>query len=160
MPPFDHLHPAIVHFPIASLTLAPLLVALAWAWPRQRRGLLAAALLLLVIGLAGAVLALATGAAAERFARATPALRAAVGPHELLAQQATLVFAALTCGLLLLWLVPVIRKRDLPPVLERSLLLLWLVASLFGVGLILRTGHLGGTMVHTLGTHARPPATM
>lgn len=160
MPPFDHLHPAIVHFPIACLTLAPLLVALAWAWPRQRRGILAAALLLLGAGLAGAVLALTSGAAAERFARATPELRAALISHEHHAQRATLAFAALTFGLLLYWLVPLLRKRDQPPTLDRILLLLWLVASVACVAMLLRAAQEGGAMVHSLGTHAQPSATM
>lgn len=160
MPPFDHLHPAVVHFALAPLTLAPAVVLLGLAWRRQRRGILAAALVLLAVGLACAALSLATGQAAEPFARATPELRAAVGSHEHLAQRATLVFSVLACGLVLLWLVPLVRKRELQPRLETALLLAWLLASLAGVGLLLRAGHEGGTMVHTLGTHAQPPATM
>ncbi len=160
MPPFDHLHPAVVHFAIAPLSLAPVLVLLGLVWRNQRRGVLAAALVLLALGLVCAGLALATGQAAERFARATPELRAAAGSHEKIALLSTQVFAGLTSGLLLLWLVPAVRRRELKPALEATLLLVWLLASLAGVGLILRTGHEGGTMVHALGTHARQASTM
>lgn len=157
MPPFDHLHPAVVHFAIAPLSLAPVLVALGLLWRTQRQGILAAALVVLFAGLACAVLSLLSGEAAERFARATPELRAAVQSHEAVARQATLLFAVLTVGLGALWLAPRILKKDLPQGLERTLLLVWLVASAGGVALVLRTGHEGGRMVHVLGTHAQPP---
>lgn len=156
MPPFDHLHPAVVHFAIAPLVLAPLFVLLALLWRSQRRGILAAALLLLLAGLTCAVLALLSGAAAERFARATPELRAALQSHELVAQRTTLLFAVLTLLLLLFWLFPYFRKRQLSAGLEQTLLLLWLAVSLAAAGLMLRTGHEGGRMVHVLGTHAAP----
>lgn len=156
MPPFDHLHPAVVHFAIAPLVLAPLFVLLALLWRSQRRGLLAAALLLLLAGLTCAVLALLSGAAAERFARATPELRAALQSHEQIAQRTTLAFAGLTVLLLGLWGVPLVRKKELAAGTERILLLLWLAASLAAAGFMLRTGHEGGRMVHVLGTHAAP----
>lgn len=66
LPPWNHLHPAIVHFPIALLTVAPLLVLLGLLWPAQRRGIHAAALVLLVLGFGGLMLALASGDAVER----------------------------------------------------------------------------------------------
>ena len=157
MPPFDHLHPAVVHFAIAPLSLAPLLVALGLLWRIQRRGMLAAALLVLLIGLASAVLSLLSGEAAERFARATPELRSAVQSHEAVARQATLLFAVLTVGLGAIWLAPRILKKELPQGMERILLVTWLLISAAGVGLVLRTGHEGGKMVHVLGTHAQPP---
>lgn len=156
MPPFNHLHPAIVHFPIALLTVAPLLVLLGLLWPAQRRGIHASALLLLVLGFGGLVLALETGDAVERYARATPALLAGVREHELAAQWATLIFGLLGAAFAVLWVLPLLRKRALSRKLEMGLLVLWLLLSAAGVLAVGRTGHLGGHLVHDLHTHAYP----
>ncbi|MDR3684119.1 MAG: hypothetical protein P4L11_10355 [Geothrix sp.] len=156
MPPFNHLHPAIVHFPIALLTVAPLLVLLGLLWPAQRRGIHASALLLLVLGFGGLVLALETGDAVERYARATPALLAGVREHELAAQWATLIFGLLGATFAVLWVLPLLQKRALSRKLETGLLVLWLLLSAAGVLAVGRTGHLGGHLVHDLHTHAYP----
>jgi uncharacterized membrane protein len=156
VPPFNHIHPAIVHFPIALLTTAPLLVLLGLLWPGQRRGVHASALVLLVLGFSGLVLALESGEAVERYARTTPALLAGVRDHELAAQWTTLIFGLLAAAFTVLWFLPLLRKRELPRSLERGLLALWLVLSAVGVVALGRTGHAGGHLVHDLHTHAGP----
>jgi uncharacterized membrane protein len=156
MPPWNHIHPALVHFPIALLSVAPLLVLLGLLWTAQRRGIHASALLLLGLGFAGLVLALKSGEAAERYARATPALLAGVREHEQAAQWTTLVFGALGVAFAVLWGLPALQKRELPRNLERGLLVLWLLLSAAGVLALARTGHLGGHLVHDLHTHAYP----
>lgn len=157
VPPFNHLHPAIVHFPIALLGTAPLLFLLGALWPAQRRGIHAAALLLLVLGLLGGLLALATGDAAENLAHRTPELRVALNAHELSAQWTMAIFGILAAA----WLVHLgmsrFRHRDLSPRLARTLFILWLLVSALGVAALLRTGHLGGHMVHDLHTHGGEP---
>jgi uncharacterized membrane protein len=156
VPPFNHIHPAIVHFPIALLTVAPLLVLLGLLWPAQRRGVHTAALILLLLGVGGLILALITGEAVERFARATPALLAGVREHELAAQLTTLIYGLLGAAFALLWVLPLLRKRALSRNLEAGLLVLWLLLSTAGVLAVGRTGHLGGHLVHDLHTHAYP----
>jgi uncharacterized membrane protein len=156
MPPWNHIHPALVHFPIALLMVAPLLVLVGLLWSAQRRGLHAAALMLLVLGFAGLILALESGEAVERYARATPALLAGVREHELAAQWATILFGVLGAAFAVLWCLPLLRKRDLPRKLEMGLLALWLLLSVAGVLALARTGHLGGHLVHDLHTHAGP----
>jgi uncharacterized membrane protein len=156
MPPWNHIHPAIIHFPIALLTVAPLVVLLGLLWPAQRRGIHAVALLLLVLGFGGLILALESGEAVERYARATPALLAGVREHELAAQWTTLIFGLLGVGFAVLWTLPLWRKRELPKSLETGLLVLWLLLSIAGVLAVGRTGHLGGHLVHDLHTHAYP----
>jgi uncharacterized membrane protein len=156
VPPFNHIHPAIVHFPIALLTVAPLLVLVGLLWPAQRRGIHAAALLLLGLGFAGLILALESGEAVERYARATPALLAGAREHELAAQWTTLIFGLLGSAFAVLWALPLLRKRALSRNLEAGLLVLWLLLSAAGVLAVGRTGHLGGHLVHDLHTHAGP----
>jgi uncharacterized membrane protein len=156
MPPWNHIHPAIVHFPIALLTVAPMLVLLGLLWPAQRRGIHASALILLVLGISGLILALETGEAVERYARATPALLAGVRDHELAAQWTTLIFGVLGAAFAMLWTLPLLRKRALSRNLEAGLLVLWLLLSARGVLALARTGHAGGHLVHDLHTHAGP----
>jgi uncharacterized membrane protein len=156
MLPWNHIHPALVHFPIALLTVAPLLVLLGLLWPAQRRGIHAAALVLLACGFGGLLLALESGEAVERYARATPALMAGLREHELLAQKATALFGLLGVAFAVLWVLPLMRKRELPRNLELGLLLLWLIFSAGGVITLGLTGHAGGHLVHDLHTHAGP----
>ena len=156
LPPWNHIHPAIVHFPVALLTVAPLLVLLGLLWPPQRRGIHAAALILLVLGVGGLILALLTGEAVERYARATPALLAGVREHELAAQWTTLIYGLLGVAFAVLWVLPLLRKPALSRNLETGLLVLWLLLSAAGVLALARTGHLGGHLVHDLHTHAYP----
>jgi len=156
MPPWNHIHPAIVHFTIALLTVAPMLVLLGLLWPAQRRGIHASALILLVLGISGLILALETGEAVERYARATPALLAGVRDHELAAQWTTLIFGVLGAAFAMLWTLPLLRKRALFRNLEAVLLVLWLLLSAGGVLALARTGHAGGHLVHDLHTHAGP----
>ena len=157
MPPFNHLHPAIVHFPIALLMTAPLLFLVGALWPAQRRGIHAMALLLLVLGLLGGLLALATGDAAETFAHRTPELRAALKDHERAAQWTMILFGLLTLAWLIHRGVARLRRREPVPGPARTLFILWLVFSALGVAALLRTGHLGGRMVHELHTHGGEP---
>jgi len=153
VPPFNHLHPVIVHFPIALLTTAPFLFLLGALWPAQRRGIHAVALLLLILGLLGGLLALATGDAAENFAHRTPELRAALDHHEHLAEWTVSIFGFLAAAWLLYLGVFRLRQQDFPPGLARFLFILWLLISASGVVTLALTGHEGGRMVHELHTH-------
>ncbi len=154
VPPFNHVHPAIVHFPIALLATAPLIFLLGGLWPAQRRGIHAVALLLLLLGLLGGLLALATGDAAEKLAHRTPELRAALNHHEFLAQWTVSIFGVLAAS----WLIYLgflrFSHRELPQGLGRLLFLLWLLLSASGVVTLVLTGHEGARMVHELHTHA------
>jgi len=156
LPPWNHIHPALVHFPIALLTVAPLLVLLGLLWPAQRRGVHTAVLILLVLGFGGLLLALESGEAVERYARATPALMAGLRDHEVLAQKTTLLFGLLGVAFTVLWLLPQLKRWDVPKRVDTTLLVLWLLLSLGGVLTLARTGHAGGHLVHDLHTHAGP----
>lgn len=156
MPPWNHIHPAIVHFPIALLTVAPLLVLLGLLWPAQRRGIHTSALVLLVLGFGGLLLALQSGDAVERYARSTPALMAGLRAHERLADRTTFLFGLLGAFFGGLWGLPLLRKRELSRNLHLGLMVLWLALSAVGVISLGLTGHAGGHLVHDLHTHAGP----
>lgn len=154
MPPWNHIHPALVHFPVALLLVAPLLVVVGMVWPSQRRGLHTGAMILLLLGFGGLVLALLSGQEVARYARATADLQAGVRDHELAAQWTLLLFALICPTFLALWAVPLLRRRALPRALDLGLLALWLMLALTGAAALARTAHLGGHLVHDLHTHA------
>ncbi|BDU71944.1 DUF2231 domain-containing protein [Mesoterricola silvestris] len=153
MLPWNHLHPLIVHFPIALLTTAPAVVLFGLLWPAQRPGIHATALALLVLGTLTAGAALVTGEAGAALAQRTPALRAAVARHEQMAQGAALAFALLTASFGALHLGPWWTRA---PRGAMALCALWLGLSALGVLQLTLAAHLGGRMVHLLGLHATP----
>lgn len=157
MPPWSHVNPLIVHFPIALLLVAPLLVALGLGLPNLRPGLHCAALVLLVLGSLGALLAWASGEAAASLAQRTPELRAALDRHEQLAQFGALLFSLLTLLFALLWLFSASRQQARPKGAVLALHLIWLLAAAGAMLILAQAGHLGGRMVHELGLHAAGP---
>lgn len=154
MPAWSHLHPAIVHFPIALLMVAPLLVALGLLWPAQRAGIHGSALILLILGTAMAVVAVATGMAVTGPTARSPELLAALDAHERLGKWTAFVYAGLTLGMILIQFLPLVLRQRLSRNWMLALHLSWLAASLGASLLLIQTGHLGGRMVHELGAHA------
>ena len=155
MPTWSHLHPLIVHFPIALLLVTPLLVLLGLLWPAQRTGIHAAALVLLLLGTSLAVLAVSTGMAAAGAGGRSPELLLALDSHEALAKQAAVLYAGLSLAFIVLHLLSRRRSQGTKPRWLIVVHLLWLAASLGASLLLIRTGHLGGRMVHELGFHAK-----
>src|SRR5512138_3423077 len=96
IPSWDSVHPLIVHFPIALLLVAPILVILGILLPRQSRGLFIAALVLMAIGTIATYFAVATGEAAGELAERTPGVAAVLENHEELADTTRVIFTALT----------------------------------------------------------------
>src|SRR5512140_1217617 len=95
LPPWDGLHPLVVHFPIALLLVAPVLVAVA-ASVRRQGPWLASALVVMAIGTAGAWLAVETGEAAGQLVERAPEISAVLERHEDMAENARGAFTALT----------------------------------------------------------------
>lgn len=154
LPPYEGLHPLVVHYPIALLMVTPVFVILAAAWKKHTTPLLVAALLLGVLGLAGAFLAIATGEAAETFAKGIPGADKTLHQHEELAEFArnlfivvTLVLAALTIGA---W-----KLRDrLSAPLRWGAVVVFLVIHGFSASVLASAAHEGGKLVHIHGVRA------
>src|SRR5689334_2662240 len=110
LPTWGHLHPLVIHFPIALLLTSPLFVLLAICIPTARRSFSASALILLALGTAGALLALSTGNAAENAVAATGELHAILKQHEELGEGTAIEFSVLTGFLGVIVLAPVLFK--------------------------------------------------
>lgn len=154
IPSWDALHPLIIHFPIALLLVAPVLVLLGLLLPRQARGLLIAALVVMALGTIGTYFAVATGEAAGQLAERTPGVAAVLERHEDLAEITRAVFTALTVVFAAILFLPSILKKGLgrKTVTVVSLAFLLLYAS--GAILLANVAHQGGRLVHEYGVRA------
>jgi uncharacterized membrane protein len=155
IPPWEGLHPLIVHFPIALLLITPLLVIVgALLTPEKGRIVLYTALGLMLMGTLGTFLAAATGEAAGKLAERTPQVNAILERHEELADATRAVFAGLTLIFAAIVLAPkVFRKLPGRPV-TTALPLVFLLFYGAGMLLLANTAHNGGRLVHEFGVKA------
>lgn len=154
LPPWTGLHPLVVHFPIALLLVAPLLVLLSAILRRQRVGLGAAALVLMLVGTLAAFVAVSTGNAAGELAERTPGVAATLERHEELAETARTTFALLTGMFIVVYAAPLVRRREWPNGLYVALSLVFLIFYAGGAMVLVNTAHLGGQLVHQYGVRA------
>ncbi len=155
VPSWDALHPLVVHFPVALLLVAPLLVLLGLILePKRGRGLLASALVLMVLGTVAAWVAVGTGEAAGRLAERTPAVNAILEHHEELAESVRLVFTTLTVVFAAVLFLPGLLRRPLGRAATSSILVVFLAFYAVGALLLANTAHNGGRLVHEQGVHA------
>jgi uncharacterized membrane protein len=154
IPGWDAMHPMIVHFPIALLLIAPVLVLLGILLRRQSRGLFIAALALMVIGTVATYFAVATGEAAGELAEKMPGVAAVLENHEELAELTRLIFTGLTLVFAVILFLPQLFKKRLG---HRSSLIVSLAFLLFysaGTLALINVAHQGGRLVHELGVRA------
>ncbi len=155
LPSWDWLHPAVIHFPIALLLVAPLFVILG-AFVRTERGraFAATALILMAIGTAGAWTAVATGKANAEVTVRNGEFRGSVERHEDLAETTRNIFTLLTLLYAVIVLLPVVQG-DVRRVWTTVIPLVFLVFYVAGAILLARTAHEGGRLVHELGSSPR-----
>jgi uncharacterized membrane protein len=154
LPPSDGWHPLVVHFPIALLTVTPVLVLLALLWKKHRVGLSIAAFVVLALGTLGAFAATYTGELAEHQAEAVPGGEALLHEHEEQAELARNLFAGLTAlgGVCLLTLL--VFGEKLPRKLVTISMLLLVLLNIGAMVVLAGAAHLGARLVHELGVHA------
>ncbi len=154
LPSWNELHPIVIHFPIALLLVAPLFLLMG-AFLRSERGrsFAFAALILMVIGTAGAWMAVATGRANAEVTVRSGELRGSVERHEDLAETTRNVFTVLTLLYAVIVLWPVVQG-DVRRVWTTVIPLVFLVFYAAGAILLARTAHEGGRLVHELGSSA------
>jgi uncharacterized membrane protein len=150
LPPWEGLHPLVVHFPIALLLVAPIFVLLGLL-PNVGRGFALAALVLMALGSSGAYVAVASGEAAARLVVRTPEVVKLLERHEDLAEASRLLFTILTLVYALLVLGPLLLKRPLPRRAMLGVQIIFVAAYLTCSLVLANTGSLGGRLVHELG---------
>ena len=154
IPSWDALHPLIIHFPIALLLVAPLLVVLGILFRKPGRGLLIAALIMMLLGTIGIYLALATGEAAGELAERTPGVAAVLERHEELAQTARAMFTALTIVFAAILFAPAFFKKVLSRKSTAAISLAFLLFYAAGAIVLANVAHQGGRLVHEYGVRA------
>jgi uncharacterized membrane protein len=154
IPSWDGLHPLVIHFPIALLLAAPILLILAIVISKHSYGIALGAFALILLGTIASLVSISTGEAAAELADRTPAINALIEHHEDLAEQVRLVFIALTVVLGLLLLAPIITKKSFTRGMRVFGLTAMVVFVLAGDALIIKTAHQGGLLVHEYGVHA------
>jgi uncharacterized membrane protein len=154
LPPYEGLHPIVVHFPIALLAVVPLCIALGMLWRSQTRGLMLAATLLCTVGTGAAFLAVSTGEASEKFAKGVLGADAILHDHEEAAELARNLFVALTFVVATATGIAY-RLGDRLNVRLRLMGGLVLLILCAGPVLVLaNAAHLGGRLVHEYGVRA------
>ncbi len=155
VPSWNGLHPLIIHFPIALLLVAPLLILLgAVVAPRKARGLFTAALILLALGTISVFVAMESGEAAGRLAERTPEINAVLEHHEHLAESLRVLSTISTVLFAALLLVPVFLRRTPSRVTTTVLPLVFLTLYLPVAGALVNTAHNGGRLVHEFGVRS------
>ena len=155
IPTFDGLHPLIVHFPIALLLVAPLLIVVGLLLdPVKGRPWLSAALLLLALGTVATWVSVASGEAAGEMAERAPGVATVLEQHESLAETTRIVFTVLTLAFAAMVTAPRLLRRPLPRAPYTTVMVLFLVAYGAGAALLANTAHQGGRLVHELGVRA------
>lgn len=163
LPPWEGLHPVVVHFAVALLLVVPVFLLLGIFWRRQREGLWLGAFLLMIIGTASVLLAVETGEAsveggATQSTQWTEAVDATFDAHHEAAELARTVFVVLTgvfaaLGAIHRWGAKFLGKSFS----ERWIVtagIAFLIVYLGACGLLVRAGRLGGELVHSFGVRA------
>lgn len=155
IPSWDALHPAVSHFPIVLLVIAPLFLLLALFREERKATFLSLAFWFMVAGTVGIYLAAATGDAARDVAPRTATVVKAIEDHESAGSAIRATFSVLTCLLAVLLYGPRLSKRVLPPSSEKALTAVLLVLAIAAFVPLSNAAHTGGRLVHSLGVHAR-----
>ncbi|MBK9088429.1 MAG: hypothetical protein IPL90_05020 [Holophagales bacterium] len=155
IPGWDASHPAVSHFPIALLVIAPVLLLAGLLSPGRRQGLLAFAFALTVAGTLGVYVSAATGDAARDVASKAPPIASAIAEHEDLGSLVRAVFSVLAVLLAALLHGPRLLRRPLAP--ATSTALAWVLFVVFVCALLplYNAAHSGAILVHRLGVHAK-----
>jgi uncharacterized membrane protein len=145
----------MVHFPIALLLAAPVLLLVSLLARQSWRTWANSALLLMVFGTIAAWLAVGSGHAAGQLVDKVGPLQQAITRHEQLGVMTRNLFTLLTllfAGLMVM--VPRLLRKPVAPAWRITVHAVFLVAYLACVGVLANTANQGGRLVHELGVKA------
>lgn len=140
-----HLHPMLVHFPIALLITSVLFDAACIVFKRDN--LREGALWLLGLGFLGGIGAVLSGGMAEEIVEKAGIAKALIERHETWAYATMGVFGLLLAGRLYL------RNR-----FSGNIMTAYFVVAVIGLGTLSVTGYFGGDMVYEHGAGVRQAA--
>lgn len=155
LPPYEGLHPIIVHFPIAILMMAWVPMLLGLVDKKRRMTWLFGGLLMLIVGTGFAFFAVMTGSATEHAVdRSSQVIRKAIHEHEETAELARNLFIGVT----VIYLFVLIAISKIGPSKKKMVGfvggLLILISYGLGALALVNAGHEGGLLVHQLGVRA------
>jgi uncharacterized membrane protein len=154
-PPWEGLHPLVVHFPIALLFVTPIFVLLAGLLGKYGRWFGVTALMLLVMGTVGGYVSVETGDAAYHVLEDIEGDGwTVVEQHQQAAKSVQNMFVGLTVLYAVLFAVPLVVPK-------LNIWKYWLPANLVFLALLMvvniqlaNAAHLGGRLVHQYGARA------
>lgn len=154
LPGWEGIHPAMIHFPVALLLVAPLLLLVSLFAGTSWRAWAGAALVVMALGALAAWLAVASGHAAGQLADKTAALQQAIERHEGLGLLTRNLFTLLTVVLAALLAVPAMMKKPMPAVARIVTFAAFIVVYAACAGVLANTANAGGRLVHEFGVRA------
>jgi uncharacterized membrane protein len=142
----------VVHFPVALLSVAWLLALFGAFGGRAATGLRVAAAVVMVLGVAGAFLAVETGeAAADRHRSLPPAAAAVLEQHEEEGESTRTVFGLLAALYVALLAAPRVLHRAPSRAAVAAAHLGFVAVYLVALAVLLQAASLGGELVHRWG---------
>ncbi len=159
IPAWDAMHPIIVHFPVALLLIAPLLIVLGLIFYGQNRTFMISAFVLMLLGTIAAVVAVATGSAAGELAERVANVESVLENHEELAETTRNIFLALTVIFGAIVFVPMVLKKDFGRKVTIPMTLAFLLFYAGGAVVLMNAAHEGGRLVHEFGVRAMVAST-
>jgi uncharacterized membrane protein len=155
IPPFEALHPLVVHFPIGVLLIAWMPVLIGLVDRKRRHTWLACGALLLVVGTGSCFYAVMTGDAAERIVGTTSqVIDDALHEHKAVALRTRGQFIAATLVYLLVWGAYARMKLARKSIILVAGGALVVIAYAVAAVSLMNTGHTGGVLVHQHGVVA------
>ena len=151
IPVWEGFHPLVVHFPIALLISAPLLIVLGLIWKSRQQSFFIASFVLMLLGTLATFIAVATGQAAGEIALRNEEINKVIELHSNLATTTRNMFSAISILFLFILLLPKILKREIKPAINLLIIALFMVIYFIGIISIANTAHQGGILVHQLG---------
>ena len=155
LPPFEGMHPLIVHFPLGLLMVAWIPMVLCLIDKKRRSAWIHTALTLLVLGTLFTFAAVLSGEATEEIVdRSSQLIEQAVHQHEETAESARNFFIVTT---VLFAFIPIARVKLAKSKKSPALTVLGILVAIgysLGTLTLADAAHQGGVLVHDLGIHA------
>lgn len=153
IPPWEELHPLVIHFPIVLLLIAPLFILIgAVLKPERGRPYLYASLLLMLLGTTAVWVAVGTGEATADLVLRNPQITTVLEKHEGLAEKTRAIFTGATLIFAAAVFAPKLWRRETTRAFSTIVPIVFLIFYAAASLVLVNTAHQGGLLVHELGS--------